>query len=452
MQIAKNEVHELLRNTLQQLKEVYSVEVEELKTRIKVKVTYQHSDSEILLANFNIKKTAKAMQQLIDKLSALYAISEDIEHFFKLCDALDCRVTQSEYTRTIKVTQRYDVPNLKNFVNADVASVSTTTLRAEATQRLKELRDLSELCTIEFSNDMIDIKSFYSALETLKSLKQNYTEHRQTFNAVLKTVAQFVRAANKLTTRDNAEYLRQRKLAKQREIEALKNADYDNVSDETLKKFLKKTFYDLRNESLLILDKSSKHRAVCVAELVYDRYYNPPSLMIARIYLCGIDDNEEAWIHTVLDFLSEPPYEPASIENWKGYTVERAMARIFNTSSDVVKASRRQGDILITRVSSDADALLIEDGEYTFSYVYDDLDQFRNYFDFVEETTEYDIAASHTLKSSKAFKVYKHYKHSNLTLVELTADAVLEHPSHKPIKLEKSTYVFNQSRVAQDYD
>jgi len=409
MQITKSEVHELLQRVVQQLRECYSVESEELKTRIKVKVQVKHNDGEIFLANFNIKKTAKEMQQLIDKLRALYAISEDIEHFFKLCDTLDCSVSQLQYYVNgveIIVRQRYDAPQLKNFVNADEASTDTLSLRAEAEQRLEELRELAEICTIEFSDDMIDIKSFYNALDTLKSLKNNYTEHRQTFNQVLKTVAEFIKAANKLTTRDNAEYLRELRIAKNREAEALKKSDYDHVSKETLKQYLKENFAAFRyDDKLLILDKSSKHRAVLAARLGYIDYVG---LVVLQTILAGEDDNGERWSHIIDDFRYDEPAQIDSSRYCK--TVEEAMASLFKVSVRDLEDSIRQGDILFVRYYSETRAPLYE------------------------ITKEFDVAPSHTLKSDTEFRVHRFEDGSGLTIFN-EAPATLEHPSHAPVTI-----------------
>ena len=231
------------------------------------------------------------------------------------------------------------------------------------------------------------------------------------------SVSQYVKAANKLTQKDNSEYLKHNKQLRELELRALEEGNYENVSDETLKQFIKYYFPEFSRAKLYIIDKSSKYRAVLFCTLELGPYvYN---LVPAEYYLCGEDDNGEEWCHIITTNFISDYYTKEEIDNLYKRSVKWAESQLLNVPLEYFDYFiDRQGDVFVFRDEE-------EQADYREQ----------------EETDEFEILPNHVLKLEKT-AVIKYTRYANRLHVDLPVPAVLEHPSHHHVKLQPAKYLF----------
>jgi len=433
MRARLEDVSEKLSQLYNELREEgFRVDIDEKKTVLKIEVGYRKTE----IAEMKIRKnSAKAIAKAVDVLQSILLMSDSIKKLFKLANALYLNLKIDimrelklfkEYYRvvaiqTLRIKHEFDIPRLKNFLDERKASVSTLSLREHAKQRLRDLEELTEVAEITYKYDysstyeirLINFNELMRALSELKRIKDNYSEYRQAVNALVQLVSDYIKAANKLTTKDNSEYLKRKKMLRELELRALEAGDYDKVSDETLKQFIKSTFID-RAKKIKILDKSTKYRAILFCTLEKCQF----CLVPAQYYLCGEDDNGEEWLHTVYTVdVSEYEYCSACDELYRK-TVEWAEAWLLDISTSFFERFiDRQGDVFVFRDDEQTD------------------------YKEQEETDEFEILPNHTLKLSET-AVIKYKRKRNRIYIDLPVPAILEHPSHHHVQLPPAKYIF----------
>ncbi len=244
------------------------------------------------------------------------------------------------------------------------------------------------------------------------------------------------------------------------EKEALQNGEFELVSDRRIKEFLRT---ELGLTNITVIDKSSRHRAVLVADVTYIKY---EGWVVNKLYLAGLDDNGESWEVLVANY-SYPERLSFVSEIW---SVEKAMATVFCVSEDLIKheSTKRQGDILIV----DMDAVKLEINHHCgrFSQTLDLLGRvhpdesvdYRYEFSEAEDVEEFEISANHRLVGlatiqgisieATAVEVYgwdggralaskRVVGLQRLYVVEVKDKAKLIHPSHKAVELVKGRYL-----------
>jgi len=394
--------------------EGFSVVVDAMKTILKVKVEY----NKIEIAEVKVRKTAKNLAKAFDVLQSILLLSETIRKLFQLANALNLNIKQ-----LIKITikHEFDITKLKSLINSDFASVSTLSLREHARQKIKELEELAEVAEINYTYEytssyeitLLNYSDLMQALSELTRIKENYSEYRQAINTVVQLVSDYVKAANKLTQKDNSEYLKHKKQLRELEIRALECGDYEKVSDKTIKELIKSTFTEFSSEKIKVLDKSSKLRAVLFCTLYLSDDYYPRLLPCFVLYLAGEDDNGETWIHAV-----NCMHEDNQLKLYN-YTVEDAESLLLDIPHSTFKRFvARQGDV----------------------FVFKDEEQQTNYKE-QEETDEFEILPNHILKLEKT-AVIKYKRKRNRIYIDLPVPAILEHPSHHHVELPPAKYLF----------
>ena len=409
----------LLKDKLSQLitelrEEGFDVKFDDMKSVLKIEIEISKTE----IAKVKVRKTAKNYDKLVNVLTSILLLSCSINKLFKLVQVLNLQIFQT--TNKITIKHEFDVPKLKRPINTHYLSFSTENLREDALKKLSELDELAEIATIKYTYyydydyniDTINFSQLVQALNELLRIKENYSEYRQAINTVVLVVSDYIKSANKLTQEDNSEYLKHKRQLRELEVRALEAGDYYNVSDETLKQWIKETFPEFRRK-LYILDRSSKYRAVLFCTLELHPYFN--KLVPAEYYLCGEDDNGEEWCHLIAtNFI----YCNLNTEILYKRSVKWAESQLLNVPTSLFDYFiDRQGDVFVFR----------------------DEDQ-ANYRE-QEETDEFEILPNHILKLEKT-AVIKYKRKSNKIYLDLPVPAVLEHPSHHHVKLQPAKYLF----------
>jgi len=159
----------------------------------------------------------------------------------------------------------------------------------------------------------------------------------------------------------------------------------------------------------------------------YNRYGERAILPTGRVFLMGLDDNEERWF---IELQWDNGF-PEELEYMYDLKIEAVEARIFDVSVSDIKNMLydRQGDVLILR---------------GYKVLFD-----KKFEEEAEEETELVIVSKHVLKSEKPFK---YVEMGNKVKVLLEAPAVLEHPEHHNVELEPGRYVIAVANIPEVVD
>jgi len=352
-------------------------------------------------------------------------------------------------------------------INYDALKLPKQAFSPEAKQYLFNahlVSDAIERKSIVFAKKIKNTrKNFEELIDELEELLNRSNEIISEFDEYLTEQQQKIKKFLKKYREENSRAYRKAREEAKCEREALANGDFENVSDKRIKEFLRD---ELGFKNIVVLDKSSKHRAVLVAKVYYINY---DSWYVEELYLAGLDDNQESWSIQVADY--QGMY--MKLDGFKEESVEKAMATIFCIPTHFVKTAKRQGDVLIVDANGMGDKEILEKfGElkYTADLLGrihpDETAEYRVKTEEAEEVSEFEILASHKLISDATMKVRRvEYRliaseflgydedgkaivsrrrvgTQDIYIVDVKGRAELIHPSHQKVVLDKGRYVF----------
>jgi len=304
------------------------------------------------------------------------------------------------------------------------------------------------------------MKNYAEVAKELEEILQNSSKIISEFDAYLAEQQRKIVEILKICREENSRVYRRMREEVKKEREAIANGDFENVSDRRIKEFLKS---ELGLTNVVIFDKSSKHRAVLVAEVTYYKY---DGLRVKRLLLCGLDDNQEAWRIEVARYCNE--IKISTLENMM-LTVEDAMATVFCVPAWCIEEGRRQGDILVVKVDSNDDEIIENFGK--LAGLAEELRLTYNEYLYYEKTVdefeanEFNIQPNHKLVSNEKMTIRKvrytlkgrevvgydedgksiifdrRIMSQVIYIVETKTTAEIIHPSHRRIVLEPRKYV-----------
>lgn len=389
------------------------IQKEELKTRTNYYIKIFSPEDELELV---FRAKSKKQREEIEKI--LSEVKNDIEYVENHTRFHFCR----DFLKVIEIRTRFDLVRMKRLL-ADYEYELRDEI-FEINKKIEKLRDTACL----YRKQINDVHDLLEVQRKIREIREKEKEILSKIDSEVEELSREIKQLNKRITEANREYLQLRKQLRENEEKALERGDYENVSNERLKEYFRHLFP--RSAKLVVVNKSSKHRAVLFAEVDYDNFQ-----YVVRLALAGEDDNGEEWRHVVIDYI----YPPA-VKEVMHWTVEGAMARLFGIPPLAVEIAKRQGDILFIECSAAAAELQ-------------------------EVVDELEIRANHKVKSRK-IEILKKYNvqvsdseyatsimmRDDMILVRLNNDAVVEHPSHQPLRLKPATYLIVPLPMRYDAD
>lgn len=312
-------------------------------------------------------------------------------------------------------------------------------------------------------------KEIQKAEEELQRVLQNIdkilSEFEEFYNEQKREADELLKMFHATNSRAAKE---QRQKAK-KEREAIAKGQFEEASDKRIKEWLRKEF-DLEGISIVILDKSNRHRAITFAKVWAGRE-------VVASCIAGTDDGGQMWCQQV-DICSDGDWDPSlPLLSEYSLTVEEAMSKLFCISKELINtAYARQRDILILKaehVAIEGDVLkgikehcglglfrvakerLIQAGSKIFYWYSSRRHLFETKWTVSDPTTfdqEYEILNSHVIEGKGKIQEITvkladdDFSFSlavqRLIVANLPEGGRLKHPEHGEISLEPGEYIF----------
>jgi len=243
---------------------------------------------------------------------------------------------------------------------------------------------------------------------------------------------------------------------------AIEEGRYADVSNKRLKEFLHKLGF----KNIVVLDASSKYRAIAFATVEY----TTNDWQVGSLWLAGIDDAGRRWR------IELAPYAGCDLAEYNETTVERLMSIAFGVHQSIVKkeTTMLQGDILVFPCKEEDVAKhcgYLEDSppavriiSNSWPWDPDDVKLVTTWEGLEESHSEFSslgINNSHVLQApqGKVKRIHASLMFSNTCLVEqviyhvmLPEGGTLTHAEHTPLVFAPGEYAIVPQITAFDAD
>ena len=261
-------------------------------------------------------------QLLTEVKSVVTALAED--------SRLRC-VLDEKKTRTgvrVEVVTALPAPKLPKRALSEKAGA----VLREATELLQQMSSRRVLLDKKVPNTSKGLSELLHHLNTVMAQKDELTAQVYSFvneaGEKLEELREKLRRLNSLASR------RAKERAKE-DRKAIEEGRYADVSYKRLKEFLHRMGF----KDIVVLDASSKYRAIAFATVEYATN----NWQVGSLWLAGIDDAGRRWR------IELAPYAGYDLAEYNETTVERLMSIAFGVHQSIVKkeTTMLQGDVLV---------------------------------------------------------------------------------------------------------
>jgi len=207
--------------------------------------------------------------------------------------------------------------------------------RHRVIETLEQLRVAGTLLDVKIKNTK---KGLHELIQKLKEIQEQKDELVEQFTQRFSNMVDELEYRIAELRRLNSIASKAMRERAKKEREAIKEGRFEEASDKRIKEFL----HRLGFKNIVILDKSSRYRAVTFAKVELD-YREEGNWGVMSTWLAGVDDTGMPWSVPV------GPHDRGSLLSYRGLTVEDQMAIAFGVYPDVLEdeSTMLQGDVLV---------------------------------------------------------------------------------------------------------